>query len=82
MVSGTSSVYAEPISILICSAVRSPISRFVFSLQIIRDGFIHVIAGNTQRARIDDAGERDDGGHLAPLVARPLGYLQAFRKRT
>ena len=30
MVSGLSSVYAEPISILICSAVRSPISRLYF----------------------------------------------------
>ena len=30
MVSGLSSGYAEPISILICSAVRSPISRLYF----------------------------------------------------
>ena len=37
-----------------------PDQKVVFSLQVIRDGFIHVIAGDAERARIDDAGHRDD----------------------
>src|SRR2546430_7450886 len=60
---------------LLCCAL--PDQQVVFSLQIIRDGFIHVIAGDTQRARIDDAGKRDDSD-----VGRAAADVHQDRKST
>jgi hypothetical protein len=45
-----------------------PDQKVVFSLQVIRDGFIHVIAGDAQRVRIDDAGQIQKAQQRKTLV--------------
>src|SRR5579863_6889097 len=35
--------------------------QIIFPLQIIHDGFVHLVAGHAHRTRIDDAAERNDG---------------------
>ena len=44
--------------------------QVVFALQVIHDGFVHLIAGHTHGTRIDDAAQRDDcdvGGAAADV---------------
>ncbi len=53
--------------------------QVVFALQVIHDGFVHLVAGHADGARVDDAAERDDcdvGGAAADVddhVAAGLG---------
>ncbi len=57
--------------------------QVIFPLQVIHDGFVHLVAGHADGARIDDAGERNDGdvgGAAADVhdhVAAGLGDGQA-----
>ena len=87
IVSGLSRGYAEPIAILICSAVRSPISRLYLRFRILHDGVVHLVAGDAHRARVDDAGQRNHRhvrGAAADIhhhVARGLGDRQAGADR-
>ena len=60
IVSGSSSGAAEPISNLICSAVRSPISRLWLRRMYVHDRFVERVARHAQRAAVDRARQRDD----------------------
>src|SRR6202007_1566863 len=57
--------------------------QVVFALEVVGDGLVHLVAGHADGARIDDAGEGDDGdvgGAAADVddhVAAGLGDGQA-----
>ena len=42
--------------------------QVVLALQELHDGFVHLVAGHAHGARVDDAGERDDG-HVGGAAA-------------
>src|ERR1039458_2095406 len=43
-------------------------AEVVFALEELHDGFVHLVAGHAHGARVDDAGERDDG-HVGGAAA-------------
>ena len=60
-VSSSSIGQAEPIWILISSAVRSPMARENSFLTYCMHGVVELVAGDADRLGGDDAAERDDG---------------------
>ncbi len=66
------------------SAVESPIIRFSCAAQILDDGFVHLVAGFAQRARPDQAAERQHGdfrGAAADIDHHAAGRIVDLQTR-
>ena len=79
----SSSGKAEPTSILIGLGRPLADEQVVRLLDVLDDGFVHLVAGHAHRLAVDDAGQRDDGdvrraaADVDDHVARRLGDRHA-----